>query len=376
MQESGASGRDGDEVHRRLTILLVLSRLERRWEGGIGRVTSAMASALAARGHAVHMAGRADDPNAIQRPSGVTLHPWPAAGPKLRQIPVLLDTLARLRPDVVHFHAALPHGEVVAAALARRAWRRLPLIALTPHTGTRWDRVGRRARFALGRADLVVAPSEWSRERTVANGVRPGRVRVVWNGIRLPEPLDPVAREPIVLGLGRLVVSKGLDLLVEAFAEVSHEYPAWSLVVGGAGPQLSELRRGVLESGVPADLPGHLGEVPKQDLLARASIGVVPSRADMIPGVLLEMQAHGLAVIATRVGGMAEAASGGRAAQLVAPESARALAVALRALMASESTRQQLGREARAVSAARTWPILAKQLERHYIEALHQRGAD
>lgn len=359
-------------LERSLTILLVLSRLERRWDGGIGRVTSAMAGALAERGHDVHIAGRAEHADALRGLPDVTLHPWRPTGPKLRQVPPLLATLKRIRPDVVHFHAALPHGELVAAALAQRAGNRRPLIACTPHTGSRWDRIGRRARFAVTRSDLVVTPCEWGRERAICAGAHADRVRVVLNGIDLPRSLAPGPREPTVLAMGRLVPSKGLDLLVEAFAEVSCDAPDWSLVIGGEGPQLFDLRRRVQESGIPVVLPGRLDQRRKHDLLERASIGVVPSRRDMMPGVLLEMQAHGLPVIATRTGGLTEAAEGGRAARLVSAPCARQMARALRELMGSESLRKRLGREARRVSTDRTWPLLAMQLECHYLEALRR----
>jgi glycosyltransferase involved in cell wall biosynthesis len=359
---------------RRLTILLVLSRLERRWVGGIGRVTSAMARALAERGHDVHLAGRAEDPEAVQPLAGVTLHPWPGAGPKLRQVPSLLTTLARLQPDVVHFHAALPHGEVVAAALARRGRGRRPLIACTPHTGSRWDRVGRRAHFGLVRSDLVVAPCEWGRERAIAAGVSPERARSVLNGIELPELPASSSRGPIVLAMGRLVPSKGHDLLVDAFGRISGEEPGWSLVVGGEGPLLPSLQSRVEELDIPVELPGRMDAARKRDLFARASIGVVPSRDDMMPGVMLELQAHGIPVVATPVGGLVEAAQEGKAARLVAAPTVEALAEGLRELMASESLRCQLGSEARRVSAERSWPVLAEQLERHYSLALRRRG--
>ena len=55
----------------RLRILFVLSRLEEKWCGGIGRVTSASARALAKRGHSVHVAGRAPKNGTVGEIPGV-----------------------------------------------------------------------------------------------------------------------------------------------------------------------------------------------------------------------------------------------------------------------------------------------------------------
>ncbi len=359
-----------------LTILLVVSRLERDGQGGIGRVSSAMAAALAARGHRVHLAGREDRPGAGgPELEGVTAHAWPARTSKLGQVPHLLRALRSLRPDVLHFHASLPHAATLASARLWRGRGTGPLIVCTPHTGTRWSGAGWPTRTALRLADRVVVPSAWSAEQAKSVGVRPDRIGVVSNGIDLPDdPEAGPAREPLILAMGRLVPSKGMDVLVEAFASLGASAEGWSLILGGTGPEGDALQARIDELSLAARLPGQLGPERKRDLLGRAAIGVVPSRADNLPGTLLEMQAHGLAVVASAVGGLTELADGGEAARLVPPGDVAALAGELQALMSSEVARKELGRAAREMARQRAWPVLAEQLEAHYQEALLHRS--
>ncbi|NNL87318.1 MAG: glycosyltransferase family 4 protein [Myxococcales bacterium] len=59
----------------------------------------------------------------------------------------------------------------------------------------------------------------------------------------------------------------------------------------------------------------------------------MPSRRDMIPGAMLEMQSYGIPTLATDVGAIPEGAGGGNAALLCAPDRS-ALAEGLSKLLA------------------------------------------
>lgn len=114
----------------------------------------------------------------------------------------------------------------------------------------------------------------------------------------------------IGLFLGGLRAEKGLDILLEALAR-SHRalecFEVW--VVGGVrDAHYAEACRTRAGS---SDLQGRvrfLGESsdPRQ-LMAQADFGIVPSRSESGPLVLLEFMAAGLPVITTRVGGVVEA---------------------------------------------------------------------
>ena len=137
-------------------------------------------------------------------------------------------------------------------------------------------------------------------------------------------------------------------------------------MVGGRGDQLRDLRARAGSTGVPAFFPGFVTGDEKTSLLASAAIGVVPSRRDMIPGALLELQSHGLPVIAADTGGIAEACDDGRAALLVPAGNVGGLAEAMARLMSDPALRARLAWGAFSASTLRTWPRLAHRLEKIY----------
>ena len=145
----------GAPERRSLRILWVVSKLE--LEGAITAAAAGAATALAARGHEAHLAGPADtEPMA---PPGVTLHRWPRCG-KLGRLRRLVQLQRRLRADVIHFHSALPHGEVILGVRALGGWLGRPRLFVTAHSSRPFPK--RRARLGLRVADVVVPPSRWS----------------------------------------------------------------------------------------------------------------------------------------------------------------------------------------------------------------------
>lgn len=301
---------------------------------------------------------------------GVTLHPWPVHRLKLANLTRLIGLQRELRSNVIHFHSALPHGELIAPLRALRARLDGPTILVTPHTATRVDYPKRRARWGLRAADAVVTPSAWSAEAAGRARVDPGRVHVVHAGIDLPEPTPVEKRDPVVLSMGRLVRSKGVDVLVAAFAKAAAARADWLLLVAGAGREAATLREQAARTPCAERIsfPGHISGEAKRAALSRASIGVVPSRSESFGGTLLEFAAQGLACVATGVGGMAELTDEGRAVRCVPPDDVDALAEALAELMDQDEARRRLGETARDFASGFSWEATAARYESLYLE--------
>lgn len=351
-------------------ILWIASELEAR--GGIGRVLVSATRALAARGHEVHVAGPGDASGAAAF-AGVTAHAWGKRRWKALLLADLAPLVRRLAPDVVHFHSAMPHGEVVAGLRLLRRGAPRPLLVVTPHSSRPYAK--RRARLGLRAADRVIVPSEWAAGHARAAGAR--RVDVVPAGVDPgPEPrLAP--REPAVLVLARLAAVKGIDLLLAAFAQAATTRPAWQLWIAGEGSERDALAREVQRLACAPRIAflGWLEGEAKERVLARAAIGVLPSRRESFGGALLEMQARGLACVASDAGALRELADHGRAAQLVAPADADALAQALGALMDDERARRALAEAGRAHALRFAWSAIAERYEALYRDALSARSS-
>jgi glycosyltransferase involved in cell wall biosynthesis len=168
-----------------------------------------------------------------------------------------------------------------------------------------------------------------------------------------------------LLSVGRLEAEKNPLLLADVLAALRSREPRWRLVVCGEGP-LRDALRARLESlglGAHADL---LGYVPlRPDLLhvyrdSHAFLHV--SLTEGVPQVLLEAFASRVPVVATAVGGVAEAAGG--AAMLVPARDAAAIAGALERIAAEPALRERLTSTGAARAAQRTLEGEARRVAR------------
>lgn len=157
----------------------------------------------------------------------------------------------------------------------------------------------------------------------------------------------------VVLFLGNLIRRKGVDVVVSAWAELvrnGHAPGPWKVVIAGAGAELNALLALAQELQV-RDRIEFIGSVHRSDLpnlLAKASIMVVPSRAEPFGLVAAEGQLFGRAVIASDVGGLREVVRDGVTGLLVPPDNPSALANALALLVSDPGRRRDLGHAARA----------------------------
>jgi glycosyltransferase involved in cell wall biosynthesis len=252
------------------------------------------------------------------------------------------------------------HGSDVALSERGGIWRRLLERGLRPPTAA------------------VIAVSNELADRL--RGSLPAdllpRLSVVHSGIerslleRARDPRDP-AMPVSVAFVGRLLESKGVLDLAEAFAAVSS--PA-RLVVVGDGPARDAMQRILATRGVTPDRVSFLGALDREralEAMAQADLVVAPSHAEGAGLVAVEASALGTCVLGTRTGIMPEVLDDD---QLVGVGDRSALTGALVRLAADEGARQRLAAAARSrVAASFTWDVLAERVERVYREVLGAR---
>lgn len=213
-------------------------------------------------------------------------------------------------------------------------------------------------------ADAFVAVSDFVRGRLVAvNGTPPARTHRIYNGIDLSRfdgadrgalhrLLGVDAGRRIVFCSGRVQPYKGMQTLVDALALLRAEgVENVELAIAGDGPYLRELRGIAARRGMDnVHFLGRRRDVPA--LLAGATVAVVPSLWEEAFGLaVVEAMAAGVPLVATRTGGIPELVEDGETGLLVPPGDARALADALRGLLADPARREALALHAQ--SAAR-----------------------
>jgi glycosyltransferase involved in cell wall biosynthesis len=238
--------------------------------GGVETHVAEISERLASRGHDVTVfaadAG-ADVPDRETR-HGVAVRRFRSLAPggAFHVAPGIARAVRRADPDVVHAHNyhSLP---VLFAALGTGDAR----FVVTPHYhGASADAVRDRlltlyrplGRWALRRADQLIAVSDWERGRLRADfGVE---ATVIPNGLDVSRFADttPERRDrPYLLCVGRLEAYKGVQYAIRALPEL----PDRDLLVAGTGDYRPELERIAREAGV-ADRVEFLGYVADERL--------------------------------------------------------------------------------------------------------------
>jgi glycosyltransferase involved in cell wall biosynthesis len=248
--------------------------------------------------------------------------------------------------DVVHAHQYTPFFYGVTAARSAG----VPCI-FTEHGRHHPDvRKPRRvaANAVLARlAETSVAVSEFTRRALIDNdGFPPDRVRVLYNGVDVPDgpPRDRaearalfglVADGPVVGFCGRLSPEKNVPLLLDAFARVRTDHPGATLVIAGDGPERSALGARVAASGLgPAvRFLGYVSDVP--GLMAALDVFALSSVTEGTSVTLLEAMVAARPAVVTAVGGNPEIVVDGVTGLLVAPDDVPTFAAALSGLLSS-----------------------------------------
>jgi len=101
----------------------------------------------------------------------------------------------------------------------------------------------------------------------------------------------------------------GVDLLLQAFRNISEEYADVSLLIGGSGPLREELESLAQQLGISNQVRflGYLAGEDLVELYGTADLFVMPTRSlEGLGLVTLEAMACGTGVVATPVGGNVE----------------------------------------------------------------------
>ncbi len=259
----------------------------------------------------------------------------------------LARLFAREHVDLVHTHNTKP---VLYSAPAARLARVRGLIH-TRH-GQRFQATRRSTslfRVVSRLADRVVCVSRDSARLSAQEGVPPGRITTIWNGIDASRfsYLGPSAGGPVVM-VGRLSPEKGTDTLIHAAALAAARAPSFRLEIAGGGDCLPALRDLAQKLGVDGHVHflGEVRDIPA--LLARASLFVLPSLTEGISLTLLEAMARGLPIVTTRVGGNPEVVVEGETGLLVPARSPEELATAMLQLQADPERGRRMGLAGRA----------------------------
>jgi len=229
--------------------------------------------------------------------------------------------------------------------------------------------------------DAVIAVSQFVKSLAVSAGIPESKLEVIPDAVEIPAELPSaearrkarqrwgLEEQDFVMGhVGAFTGEKGQDVALEAFLRVREKLPQAHLLLLGEGPmrQSPEVMAGLAQSRGSARALGSLENL--DEFFPALDLYLMPSRSEGLGSSALLAMACGLAVAASRVGGLPEIIEEGVTGWLVAPGSAQALA---EAVLAAASTRERLrafGLNARA--RAREFSV---DIMRDRTEALYRR---
>jgi glycosyltransferase involved in cell wall biosynthesis len=302
--------------------------------------------------------------------------------------------------DVVHIHAVFNHSCIAAARACRK--RNVPYIVrplgtLDPwgmkqksfRKALFWQTVGKRMLRDAAAVHYTALAEQKGTEQSlglnhgqvVPLGVETNNFNPSLDDEAFKREFPELREHPYILVLSRLLPTKGLDVLLEAFLSLvkQAEFRDWRLVLAGVGPvdYVGTLQKKVDSHNARHSVlfPGWVGGERKEAILARASLLALPSHHENFGLCVLEALARSVPVLVSPHVNLApeiEAAGAG----WVVPVEAKALEAALAHALNDDRTRKQFGLAARNLSLRFSWSGISAQLVKLYssVSAPQQAG--
>ncbi len=338
-----------------------------------------LASGLRDRGHKqviVCPNGSALEASAHQH--GFDVLPLRRRGLRLRGIARVRRKLRRDGFEILHAHDG--RGQTVSALASlglpvrRVATRR---VIFMPHG---LGGILELHRLQYGRfCHAIIAISAYIRDLLVRSGLKSSKIEVIPDGITIPAELpgdevrDDARRgwnlstDAFVIGhAGAFTREKGQDILLEAFLRMTGSVPNARLLLAGEG----ELRHSSQISDLLRRSAGRARTLDWMDDLtpffAALDLYVMPSRSEGLGSAALLAMAHGLPVVASRVGGLSEVVEHGVTGWLVPSESPAELAGTLLTAASNRDSLQRFGASARERARAFSADIMVSRTEALY----------
>jgi L-malate glycosyltransferase len=231
--------------------------------------------------------------------------------------------------------------------------------------------------------DRVFAVSEQVRQHCIeVDGVDSSRVLTIYNGLDLSD-WDSITQsaklpgEPMITTVGNIRRVKGHDIFIRSAAKVLSQFPDVTFSIAGEVLEpdyFAELQAIVVELNLSDRFHFAGGITNLREHLAAADIFVLPSRSEGFSNAIVEAMAASLPVVATDVGGNAEAVQDGVSGIIVPSEDVAALSAAILQLLSDPSKAKEMGLEGKRLASERfTTDAMMKQITSVYISLLNRR---
>jgi glycosyltransferase involved in cell wall biosynthesis len=307
--------------------------------GGACENTAYSCNGQVAAGHEVHLiAGKGSEPEQFEllRPEvrvwAASKMVWDLSPLDVAGLLQLVSMLRKIRPDIVHTHQSKAGilGRVAAyltkVPIVVHTVHILPFVNVPPFQAFLYRTL---ERLVSPLTDVFVDVGREMRDECLKAGVgSPDRHVVISSGmnldrfsaglrakVRWTEVLDArrvaIPNPRFVLLVSRLEERKGQLGFLPTFAEIAKEFPDVVLLLAGEGPDQDRIAGRIRELGLSERviLAGFRKDVER--LMAVAEIGLLTSRREGLPRVLVQYALAGLPIVATDIPGAREVVTPG-----------------------------------------------------------------
>jgi glycosyltransferase involved in cell wall biosynthesis len=223
--------------------------------------------------------------------------------------------------------------------------------------------------FFLKKLDLIIAMSNNIAHSLIKAGIAKKKIVIIPNGIDIKKyhpnnsgvgirkRLNLLKSNSVILFVGNLMISKGLNVLIEAISQVINETPKCKLIMvlelkhKNFNKRKKELYNRINALGISENVIelGMINYMP--ELMAAIDVVVVPyidtQGPSDYPLILMEAMSAGKCVIGTNTGGIPELIKNNKNGVLVPPDNKHELANAIINIITSNDLRKKYEKSAR-----------------------------
>jgi len=276
-------------------------------------------------------------------------------------------------------HIELIHAQTrITQFLASRLSKRLNIAYISTFHGFYRPHLMRRIIPCLG--DLTIAISNAVGRHLIDDfNLSKENLRVVYNSIdpeltaSIDKDYDYLRGKPTLGIVARLSAEKGHLALFSAFKKLIQDYPKARLLVVGSGRKEKELKNWVKKENLNNQVT-FLGKITELGMLFKVfDVSILPSTMEGSGFSILEAQASGVPVVASRVGGITEIIKDRETGILIEPGNSDDLYRGIKLILEDNLMRERIVRDAKRQLGQRfSLESMVRQVESIYNELLNQ----
>ncbi len=339
-----------------MNVLILTTHLNK---GGITQYVFTIAKGLVHRGHKVFLATSGGELEDEIKKVGVELIALNIRTKSLLSPKIYLATL-KLKKIVENEGIDVVHAQTrITQAMASFLSILTGILYVSTCHGFFKPRLGRKMFPCWGDKAIAISPPV-KKQLIEVFRVSEDRVKLILHGIDTSEYqlIDESKKRKrqesfgikanLVLGIvSRLSDVKGIDILIKSMKKVVAKVPNVKLIIAGEGREEVSLKKLVDVEGLKEFISFYDSSCSHKDILSLLDIFVMPSRQEGLGLAVMEAQAMGLPVIASKVGGLPSLIKHKGTGILVSPGDEELLADAIINMASDKESRINIGLNAR-----------------------------